>query len=178
MLENMSAIASHVCEHIKHIKQPHIKQPGIPSLVGFHSIPSLPQFHLHILPVSRINSANVKTLKHIQSFTTSFFIKLSAVINFLQQSILDDVRIKISAAADDYVRGRADTTIECHLCEKYTSDRSDGTIQKRIVDYREHQRMCRGAVVNAVDDEKKKMKRRKGNCLLQWDLRDELGGVW
>lgn len=77
--------------------------------VGFHSIPSMAQLHLHILSDDFV-SPWLKTKKHWNSFTSPFFLHLDDVVAELQRS--GGVRVD-RAQAEALLKG----PLVCHKCE-------------------------------------------------------------
>jgi aprataxin len=76
--------------------------------LGFHSIPSMAQLHLHILS-DDFNSEWLKTKKHWNSFTSPFFLNLDDVIVALQQQ--GSVSVDKAAAEGLLKQG-----LVCHKC--------------------------------------------------------------
>jgi len=76
--------------------------------LGFHSLPSMAQLHLHIL-TDDFNSEWLKTKKHWNSFTSPFFLPLDDVIVTLQQQ--GSVRVDKAQAEGLLKQG-----VVCHKC--------------------------------------------------------------
>jgi aprataxin len=76
--------------------------------LGFHSIPSMAQLHLHII-TNDFNSEWLKTKKHWNSFTSPFFLSLDDVIVTLQQQGC----VKVDRAAAE---GMLKVGLACHKC--------------------------------------------------------------
>lgn len=53
--------------------------------IGFHSVPSLPQLHMHLISTD-FSSACLKHKKHYNSFTTPFFLPVETVLEDLKQN--------------------------------------------------------------------------------------------
>jgi hypothetical protein len=76
--------------------------------LGFHSIPSMAQLHLHII-TNDFNSEWLKFKKHWNSFTSPFFLSLDDIIVTLQQQGC----VKVDrAAAEGLLKGG----LVCHKC--------------------------------------------------------------
>eukprot|EP00891_Asterochloris_glomerata_P006087 jgi/Astpho2/6087/Aster-04034 len=57
-----------------------------PFKLGFHSVPSMRQLHLHVISQD-FNSISLKNKKHWNTFTTAFFLPLSEVLRKLEAGI-------------------------------------------------------------------------------------------
>ncbi|DBA69531.1 TPA: hypothetical protein ACH3X2_012731 [Trebouxia sp. C0005] len=84
-------------------------QPGVFKM-GFHSIPSMPQLHMHIISQD-FASASLKNKKHWNSFTTDFFIEArNAAMQLQSRGCLE---IDIGQAAR-----MLKNELLCHICHK------------------------------------------------------------
>ncbi|KAH9599099.1 Aprataxin [Trypanosoma melophagium] len=59
--------------------------PALKMMTGFHSLPSLPQLHLHLISMD-FETPYMKTRKHYNSFATPFFLSADRVLEDLQQN--------------------------------------------------------------------------------------------
>ncbi|KAF0935954.1 hypothetical protein E2562_037444 [Oryza meyeriana var. granulata] len=74
--------------------------------LGYHSVPSMRQLHLHIISQD-FNSASLKNKKHWNSFTTTFFLDSVDVIEEIEQ------RGSATISSDDRVLAME---LRCHRC--------------------------------------------------------------
>ncbi|GMI23055.1 hypothetical protein TeGR_g3367 [Tetraparma gracilis] len=157
----MQELADKLCKHIA-------PSPKHPPLVGFHAIPSLRPLHLHVLPSGLVDGP-LRTLRHVTTFSTPFFVPLSAVISFLSSSLIPvPLRVKADRARALETAAAATTTLRCHLCKGWTCAPSAGSVAVRLSLWREHQRECPGGAAGG---------RGAGqvSSLLEWGIEDPLG---
>jgi aprataxin len=72
-LNQLHSLGKQICESLE--GSPDIT---LPLRMGYHALPSLEPLHLHIIS-SDMDSASLKTKKHWNSFTTSFFLSTSLI---------------------------------------------------------------------------------------------------
>ena len=82
--------------------------------IGFHSVPSMDQLHLHLISCDFISEC-LKTKKHWISFTTDFFRPLDTVISSLEEQ---GAVIVDSAAEEAKLKGK----LQCHRCSLILRD--------------------------------------------------------
>ncbi|CAF1139062.1 unnamed protein product [Adineta ricciae] len=75
---------------------------------GYHAIPSLALLHMHVISQDFI-SPSLKTKKHWNSFTTSYFLDASDVIDDLQAN--HAIRVDVAR-----MRKLLDNELQCHEC--------------------------------------------------------------
>ncbi|KAJ3113874.1 hypothetical protein HDU96_002827 [Phlyctochytrium bullatum] len=79
-------------------------------LVGFHSVPSMKQLHLHVISDDFV-SATLRTKKHWNSFTTRFFLNFM----YVRQEISEKGRLEIDKQEyEELLKG----PLVCHKCAK------------------------------------------------------------
>ena len=83
-------------------------------LVGFHSVPSMAQLHLHLISHDMISSS-LKTKKHYLSFTTEFLIPLESVIEYLESGTFNVTDLKSRL---ELLKGR----LKCLHCPQILSN--------------------------------------------------------
>jgi aprataxin len=92
------------------LQQQQQQQCSVPEgwMLGFHSVPSMAQLHLHALTTD-LCSPCVKHKKHWNSFTTAFFLPIDAVMDQLERhgSVAVDV-----GAAEALLKG----PLVCQVC--------------------------------------------------------------
>jgi aprataxin len=93
---------------------------------GFHSVPSMAQLHLHVISTD-YDSPCLKTKRHWNSFTSSFFLQLDDVIAALQGTA-GGVAVDAAAAEALLHQGLA-----CHRC---------GVALKNMPALKEHLQSC------------------------------------
>ncbi|NWW93143.1 APTX protein, partial [Rhynochetos jubatus] len=81
--------------------------------LGYHAIPSMSQLHLHVISQD-FDSPCLKTAKHWNSFTTSYFLHSQDVIKMIRS----DGRVKVEPGISRLLR----SPLTCHRCsEKFPS---------------------------------------------------------
>jgi aprataxin len=94
--------------------------------VGFHSMPSMAQLHLHVISTD-YDSPCLKTKRHWNSFTSSFFLQLDDVITQLQGPA---GAVAVDAAAAEVLLRQG---LACHRC---------GVALKNMPALKEHLQSC------------------------------------
>lgn len=61
----------------------HLRNLGVDFKLGFHSIPSMRQLHMHVISTD-LTGTGLKHKKHWNSFTTKFFLDADRVVNALE----------------------------------------------------------------------------------------------
>lgn len=82
--------------------------------VGFHSVPSMAQLHLHMITDDFCSSA-LKTKKHYLSFTTRFFMPIEEVLDSLQSGTFSPT---VLHSRLDLLKGK----LECIHCSQILSN--------------------------------------------------------
>jgi len=77
--------------------------------LGYHAVPSMSGLHLHVIS-DDFNSTCLKTKKHWNSFTTSYFVPSSEVISLLQE------KGEVNYNRETYMK-LLDSPLRCHVCK-------------------------------------------------------------
>lgn len=111
-------------------QQQELVPAGVPPgwQLGFHSVPSMAQLHLHIISTD-FDSQCLKHKKHWNSFTSSFFLHLDDVMMQLQGP---QGRLLVDAAAAEQLLKQP---LQCHRC---------GCAQKTMPQLKGHIQQCQG----------------------------------
>ena len=122
--------------------------------LGYHAIPSLTPLHLHIISTD-LESNCIKTKRHINSFTSSFFITAESLENHLESAF---VSLPNKALFVDIRRANAESSLEapmkCTKCKRFAAG---------VPDWKWHNQICNG---------ENKSKDNKLNFLLGWSGRE------
>lgn len=88
-LEQPLSLSSQHCELVEHMKSfaeariKPLQNDGVDFRLGFHSVPSMRQLHLHVVSTD-LSGTGMKQKKHWNSFTTDFFVGVDEVIATLR----------------------------------------------------------------------------------------------
>ncbi|GJQ11642.1 hypothetical protein GpartN1_g3433.t1 [Galdieria partita] len=82
-------------------------------MLGFHSVPSMDQLHMHIISTDFI-SPSLKTRKHWNSFHTDFFLPMSYVLEEVGAG-----RKLITANSREQYLNMLKQPLFCHRCKKH-----------------------------------------------------------
>ncbi|GLH04839.1 Aprataxin-like protein [Gryllus bimaculatus] len=105
LLEHMEAVGQEIAkEHPNHKFQ-----------FGYHALASMIRLHLHVIS-DDFNSLSLKTKKHWNSFTTSFFIPSQDLIEIIKR---DGKAKEISRS---HAKELMDTPLKCHKCKMMLSN--------------------------------------------------------
>ena len=102
-LQHMQRIADQWIEGLAPIEQSQF-------LIGFHSLPSMRQLHLHVIS-DDFESKCLKNKKHWNSFTTPFFLPLLNVLSTLME--MGSIKVN-RAEAEGYLKW----DLRCHRCRQ------------------------------------------------------------
>ncbi|RXG61025.1 Aprataxin [Armadillidium vulgare] len=103
--------------HLKLLKYMHKKgenlaaqYPGSEFRFGYHAIPSMSQIHLHVISQD-FNSPCLKTKKHWNSFTTSYFIDSDMLIQQLKE------KGNVKSLSEANGKQLLSEPLKCHKCD-------------------------------------------------------------
>lgn len=103
------------------------EDPSLIFRLGYHSVPSMRQLHLHIISQD-FDSPCLKNAKHWNSFTTSFFQDSKKVLTELES------HGKVTTCSKEEEARLLNSPLSCHRCKN---------IQKDIRHLKDHIRKCR-----------------------------------
>jgi len=95
--------------HMKHIFCKIFDHESYTFWCGFHAKPTMMQLHMHVIS-DDLRGSGMKTAKHWNSYTTSFFISLTKVIGDLESH--GRVLLEPPAVLDNLLRA----PLKCHQC--------------------------------------------------------------
>ncbi|CAG8478822.1 11063_t:CDS:10 [Ambispora leptoticha] len=99
---------------IERMKQ---ENPKLQFRMGFHTIPSMKQLHMHVVSQDFI-SPKLKNKKHWNSFTTGFFKDTDEILKTLQENGKLQARFLQFFFDKDFYEGLLKAPMKCHLCGK------------------------------------------------------------
>ncbi|CAM6129922.1 unnamed protein product [Calypogeia fissa] len=108
------------------------EDPSLICRVGYHSIPSMRQVHLHVISQD-FDSASLKNKKHWNSFTTPFFLDSLDVLDWLEKQ----GQVQISQKDAEILH---DLELRCHRCR---------SAQPNIPSLKQHISKCRRPLANS-----------------------------
>ncbi|KAJ3113670.1 hypothetical protein HK098_007599 [Nowakowskiella sp. JEL0407] len=82
--------------------------------IGFHSVPSMRQLHLHVISTD-MSSESLKNKKHWNSFTTEFFVPFDDFFEKLEMN--GNVKFD-EDAREELLKGQ----MKCHVCGSLLKD--------------------------------------------------------
>lgn len=102
------------------------KDPSLIFRLGYHSVPSMRQLHLHVISQD-FDSPCLKNAKHWNSFTSSFFGDSKKVLTELES------HGKVTTCSKEEETRLLNSPLSCHRCR---------SIQKDITHLKDHIRKC------------------------------------
>ena len=128
--------------------------------LGYHAIPSLTPLHLHIISTD-FDSTCIKTKRHVNSFTSPFFIDAETLEEHLESAFFVSSLSNTSLFVD-VRRNRAENLVngkmKCVKCQR---------VAVNVPDWKRHNQVCTSVVTK---DGKKRF-----NVLLGWTSREYYG---
>ncbi|XP_054290461.1 aprataxin-like [Macrosteles quadrilineatus] len=98
LLRHMDQVSRSFCANFNHV-----------FWAGFHAKPTMMQLHLHLIS-DDFRGSGLKTAKHWNSYTTSFFVSISRVIHDLETH--GRVLLPSNASLNELLRA----PLQCHKC--------------------------------------------------------------